>query len=366
MIGIHTMYDLADLGPSIPASIMNIFATAWGAPVFMFCMGATLGFSRQSNAAAFLHRGIHVITVGMVLNYFRYLPMAYTAGATDNPELIKGLAQIFNVDILHFAGLAFMLVALCMKLKMSAWQMLALSLVLNISGMLLSGHQTSSYVANQLLGYFYHTPTCSCFPLFNWFIFVAAGNLMGKFYRESKNPDRVLSIIFPICGVIAVVHQYLSITGSAPFFKTLQNDWEFYGMETPDALCRAFGVAPFMLCLFRFIAKIIPENWIKVLSYPSRHITQYYCISWVWIMWIAYFLYFIEPAATFAAYVPRWIGIVVLTTLSVIIYSKYLQKKAVSFFSRHETAWTIGVWVVTVLFGIIFFTSVPEPYIMPY
>lgn len=92
-----------------------------GAPVFMFCMGVTLGFSRRQNAAGWLRRGIHLITIGMFLNMLRYFPIAYASHATDNPELMKGLALIFNVDILQFAGLAFMLLALCKRLRMGTW-----------------------------------------------------------------------------------------------------------------------------------------------------------------------------------------------------------------------------------------------------
>lgn len=262
LIGIHTVYHLADwetLSSTIPVSVLNILATACGAPVFMFCMGVTLGFSRHQDVGSWFHRGVYLITIGMVMDVLRWGPSAYIAHATGNPEHMKELAMLFNVDILQFAGLAFMLLALCKKLKMGVWSILILSLVMNIVGTLLIGHQTESYVVNQALGFFYHTTTCSCFPLLNWFIFVAAGNVMGKIYRESDNVDKFFGYIIPICGVIAVVHQYLSITGRCTWFKTMENDWEFYSMMTPDALCIAFGVAPFMIGLFRLIGRLVPE-----------------------------------------------------------------------------------------------------------
>lgn len=366
MIGIHTMYELADFEITGAASVLNILATAWGAPVFMFCMGVALCFSHNATTVSWFRRGIYLFTIGMVLNVLRYGPMAFTAHAANQPELMKGLAQIFNVDILQFAGLSFMLLALCKKLKMNAWSILALSVQMNIIGTLLIGCNTSNYAVNQILGYFYHTPTCSCFTLLNWFIFVAAGNLFGKAYVECENKGKLYRYIIPICGVVAIVHQYLSITGGAPFFKTLQNDWEFYSMATPDALCIAFGVAPFMLGIFYLIAKIIPKKWMDVLAYPSIHINQFYCISWVWIMWIAYFLYFIEPATTFASFVPRWIGIFALTTVTIVVYNKFLRTKIKSIFSHYETAWFIVIWLFVVAFGIWYFSTIPGPYIMPY
>lgn len=371
MIGIHTLCHLADyevLSSSVTANVLNILATAWGSPVFMFCMGVTLGFSRHQNPSDWLHRGIHLITIGMVLNILRWGPYAYTAHATDNPELLKGVAMIFNVDILQFAGLAFMLLALCKRLKMSALGILVLSIVMNVIGTVLTASElfTSSYPMNQVLGFFYHTPTVSCFPLLNWFIFVAAGNVMGKIYRESDNPDKAFRYIIPVCGAIAVVHQYLSITGGTSFFKTLENDWEYYNMITPDAICIAFGVAPFMLGVFHLVAKVTPDKWMKVLGYPSRHINQFFCVSWVWIMWGYCFLYQIAPATTIADFVLRWLIIFALTTTTVLIYNKYLSTRIASFFGRHETAWNIGIWMTVIILGILYFSNVQGPYLMPY
>jgi len=367
MIGIHTMCHLASFEQyNLPENILNILATAWGAPVFMFCMGITLGFSHHHTIRDWHRRGIHLLTIGMVLNVFRYLPIAYTSQAVGNPELMKELAQVYNVDILQFAGLAFLLLAICQKIKMGPQAILVLALLMNFAGTQLIGHYTSSYVANQILGLFYHTPTCSCFPLFNWFIFVAAGNVLGKFYKKSENIDFEYRFILPISGIIAIVHQYLSITGKSAMFTTLQNDWEFYNMSTPDAVCIAFGVAPFMIGFFRLISKIIPNSWLNVLSYSSRHINQFFCVSWVLIMWTYSFLYFIEPAVTFGGFVLRWLAIVLLTTLCVFVYNRYIVGKIGQYFTDNRGKWTIAVWAFAIAFGIWYFNSIPEPYVMPY
>jgi len=237
---------------------------------------------------------------------------------------------------------------------------------MNIAGSFLIGHNTPSYVVNQILGFFYHTPTVSCFPLLNWFIFVAAGNVMGKIYRESDNLDRIFRYLIPVCGVIAIVHQYLSITGTVPFFKTIGNDWELYSMKTPDALCIAFGVAPFKLGLFRLVGKITPNKFMDVLSYPSRHITQFFCVSWVLIMWTHCFLYQIAPAATVGSFIILWVIIAILTTVSILIYNRYLSSRIAQFFGQHETAWNIGIWVTVIILGILYFSNVQGPYLMPY
>lgn len=370
MIGIHVMYHLADyeaLSSTLTANVLNVLATAWGAPVFMFCMGITLGFSRHQEPSDWLRRGISLITIGMVLNLLRWGPYAFTSVASGDPELMKGVAMIFNVDILQFAGLAFMLLALCKRLRMSAFGILALSVGLNVLGTVLTANEvfTPSYVVNQFLGFFYHTPTASCFPLLNWFIFVAAGNVMGKVYQEGYNLDRVFSYILPICGTLAIMHQYLSFTGDTDVFTTLNSDWDFYNMTTTDALCIAFGVAPFMLGLFRLLSKIIPDQWMNVLGYPSRHINQFYCVSWLLIMWTYCFLYRIAPSATLIGFYFRWFIITALTIAVILIYNKYLCEKVAPFFTN-KTAWTVSVWAVSLLLGAFYFTNVSGPYMMPY
>jgi len=365
MIGVHTMYHLCELEPSVPVSFVNILATAWGAPVFMFCMGVTLRYAHRQKPSEWLRKGFHLITIGMVLNVLRYGPMAYTAYATNNPELLKVLARIFNVDIFQFAGLALMLYALFKKRGLKAGTILAISILMNIAGTLLIGHDTHSYVLNQILGYFYHTPTCSCFPLLNWFIFIAAGNVLGQIYKEG-DINKAYRLILPLCGIVAAIHQYISITDPTSIFKTLQNDWEFYSMATPDALCIAFGVAPFMLAIFWLIGKCIPDRWMGVIGYPALHIKQYFCVSWVWIMWTDCFLYFLGKATTLAGFTVVWLTMTFLTTVTLILYNRSLKEKIAPCFSRHEKAWNIGIWAFLICFAILYFTNVPGPYSMPY
>lgn len=366
LVGIHVMYELGDYESIWGFDVLNVLATAWGAPVFMFCMGITLGFSRHQVPGEWLRRGVGLITIGLVLNVFRFGWFAYVSHATGDPELMKGLAMIYNVDILQFAGLAFMLLALCKKLRMGMWSVLALSLVMNVAGTLLIGHHTDSYVVNQVLGFFYHTPTCSCFTLLNWFIFVAAGNVMGRIYRESDNVDRWFRYIIPVCGVIAVVHQYLSITGQCAVFRTMENDWEYYSMMTPDALCIAFGVAPFMVGVFRLVGRVVPESWMKVLGHPSRYITQYFCVSWAWIMLFFGVFYFVEKADSFLEFSLWYLIVLLLTVVSVVVYNRYLKEAWAPYLGTHRMRWCLAVWIILIGFGAWYFTTYPEPYIMPY
>jgi len=368
MVGIHTCYDLTtlDVADHALTRFINILSGTFGAPIFMFCMGVTLGFSRHAEPKDWFYRGVSLLTIGMALNVFRWGTFAIDAYLTNQPELYKGLALIYNVDIMQFAGLAFMLFALLKHLRLNHWHILLLAIGLNIAGSLMEGHHTSSYVVNQIAGYFYPTPTCCCFPLLNWFIFVAAGNLMGEWYRTQSDMLPFFRVAMPIGGIVTAVYLYLTIVVQVPCLRTLQGDWGFYWMNPYDALPTAFFVAPFSLGVFWLIARWIPDSWMTVLAFPSKHINQFFCVSWLWIMWIAHVFLFVPKATTIASFVLMWVVIIVLTVLTIILYNRYMEAHISPWFSRHAVSWTVGIWLFLLAFGAWYFTHIPEPYIMPY
>jgi len=368
MIGIHSFYDLTEgMGESVIGSVLNVLGGSFGAPIFMFCMGITLGFSHRQSPKDWLHRGFYLLTLGMAVNVLRWGSIAFRAWWTNEPELYKDLAQIFNVDIMQFAGLAFMLLALLQYFRLNHWAIiLALGVVLNVVGSLLEGHYTDSYVLNQLLGCFYPTPTCCCFPLLNWFIFVAAGNTLGVLYKKTTDIGRFFLWMLPVSAVVTAAYLYLTIVVQLPVLRTLQGDWGLYWMNPYDALPTAFFIAPFMVGVFWLLGQLIPDSWMRFLAYPSQHINQVFCVSWVWIMWISNIFLFVPKATNECTFVLVWIGISALTLLTIYGYEKYLQARIAPWFSRHATAWTIAVWLFIIAFGAWYFTTIPGPYTVPY
>lgn len=370
MIGIHSLYDLSDFdrSGSTLCFILNILATQFGAPMFIYCMGATLCFSRHRKPTDYIRRGFNLLTIGMVLNVLRWGSMAFKAYMTGEEELYGGLALIYNVDIFQFAGLALMLIGFLKHWKFNKWQIFVLAIVMNIAGTLLNGLETPYYVVNQVLAYFYATHTCCAFPLLNWFIFVAAGNLMGHYYATTEYPERFYRWALPFSALITAVYLYLCLVVESPFTRALENDWWYYSMKSGDAFLTVVGVAPFMLSLFGLLSKFVKGKMAVVVSYPSKHINQYFCVSWVLIMWTAYIFYsFIPPAHSVGMFVLTWISIAVLTTLIVFFYNRYMKVAANAWFARHETAWYVGIWLALIAFGAWYFSlSLPYPYIMPY
>ena len=89
------------------------------APVFMFCMGIGMIYTRHSAPAEFVKRGIKLLLTGYALNFVRQtLPMliGMLIGVKTDYSLIGGL---LNVDILPFAGMVFITVGILKKFSVS-------------------------------------------------------------------------------------------------------------------------------------------------------------------------------------------------------------------------------------------------------
>ena len=143
------------------------------APVFMFCMGIGMIYTRHDSSADFIRRGIKLLLAGYLLNFFRQtIPMliAMRLGIDTGFSLIGGL---LNVDILPFAGMAFISIGLMKRFKMPLLSMLATAILLQAVG-IWSVNLSGDHVA---------------FPMTLWLIYPVSGMIFGRYLKQSG--DRV-------------------------------------------------------------------------------------------------------------------------------------------------------------------------------
>ena len=212
MIWTHT-YEYLSTGffPSASYTVTYIIGSIWLATTFMFCMGTGMAYTRHDSAEEFLHRGFNLLTIGFALLFFREtVPMLISwIFYPDFPD-IQGLILSVAADILEFAGLAYILVGLLKKCGIGRTGVLLISIFLSIAGTLLEGVQTGNYGIDQFLGFFWGTYSESYFPLFNWFIFVAAGQWFGEKYQDLKNKNRFHLISLLAGSAICVAYLFIS------------------------------------------------------------------------------------------------------------------------------------------------------------
>ncbi len=349
MIWTHT-YEALSTGfePSLSAINSYVRGSIAGAVTFMFCMGIGLSYTTHNSAKECIQRGVKLLTTGFTLFLCREIIPALLSSLIFNlPENLVYLAYGVSVDILQFAGLAFLFIGCLKKLKIGNGGMVIISVALSVMGTLLEGVSVGCYPVDQLLGFFWGTESESYFPFFNWFIFVAAGQWFGDKYQFLQDKKKFHAISLLVGTVLCVAYIYLSFNVEQNIFRGLTSEVYLAHRPITDAvICLLINVG--LISLFFFLGQLLPQKSIPVLIHPSKHINQYYCISWVIIMFISYFSFSLENLCTDGQVIIAWICILAATILSVVIYSKYLKERTEAFFGKRRVFWTVFVWTICI------------------
>ena len=119
MILLHTQECLAET-ENLLFVIADYACTFSGAAAFMICMGMGVRYSRHQSPKDWLTRGWEFLTVGQFLNLCRNaLPNLIAWWTTGKQFFIANSLLVIQADILSFAGIAFLLIALLKKLKVT-------------------------------------------------------------------------------------------------------------------------------------------------------------------------------------------------------------------------------------------------------
>lgn len=98
----------------------------------------------------------------------------------DSAYLETIIPQFFVVDILQFAGLSFLLIALIKKLRISMWWGLAVAAVFSVARTLLIDKSTDVTLVDYMLGLLWKTNERAYFTLFHWFAYPIIGCIFGQ------------------------------------------------------------------------------------------------------------------------------------------------------------------------------------------
>lgn len=343
MIWTHTFESISTcFEPSISAFNAYYRGAIFGASTFMFCMGMGMVYTRSSSPKDYFKRGIKLLFAGILLSIFReILPEYITYLLNGDISVIYPSVTCLGVDILQFAGLAFLLMALLRKIGLRYRYILIVSALMSIGAWFLEGVQTGNYAFDQALGFLWGTDTESYFPLMNWFIYVAAGCWFGKLYRHLDNKAAFQKICFPIGLVITAGFLIISFKCDQNIFIQFKEERFLAHRMFPDSVMTILSNV-WLISLFYYISLLIPQKALPVLTHPSKHINQYYCISWVIIYGILRLAFFYEnQLSTDLSVILMWLGVLALTIATVIVYNRYLKERMDAFFGKHYAFWVI-------------------------
>lgn len=251
------------------------------APLFMFCMGVGLMYSKNTNIKYNIIRGVNLFKLGILLNIFRsvipiiILMLAFWLDLWDT-----FFEELTTDDILHFAGLSLIFIGVLKWLKFSTFNICAVGIIFSILGNVYQNIHFDNYWINVLFGLFIHTEDenyLSAFPLIHWFIFVVFGMLFGQFLRRCKNPKKLIySLCFP-AGLIYFSYTIYAWQEEIGMYEKISNYYSMGIFEALYALCGVFVG----LGIFMFFAEIFSDKLKASCVEISKNITLIYIIHFV-------------------------------------------------------------------------------------
>lgn len=329
------------LWTGLPYFFDSILGGPWAAPMFIFSMGIGLAFTTRNKPMDLFFRGVKILLVGLLLNVTRFLiPSLLGFMITkDQAFYIDKLPyRFFGNDLLQFAGLAMILMALLKYLKLTPWKIFGIGLLMNGVAWLLRGTWLDNNIVNIILGHFIGVDNgtelvMSDFPLLVWFLMYASGLVFGgylktmtpgfkkKFYMLVSIPCFIVTTVF----YVIEYHFGFGMMGG-PGANV------FYHLTTPEVfLC--IGTEFAMLGLCYFICSKCSKRILDIIEKVSRSVTAVYVIQWTLVWWTAdVLIYIVRGSKYLPSFVSLGLGLL-LSTLSVVIaqfWMRFKRKKKIS------------------------------------
>lgn len=276
------------LESGIPYLFDTVIGGPFSAPMYLFAMGVSIDYSRRKTPKKIALKGLDVLLMSFVLNIFRFL-IPYLVGyamSGDREQFIEPLVyRVLGNDVLLFAGLALLVIALFVKWELSCRKMLLISVIACIVGALTTGFDTGVPILNILLGSFIGTEDetgllISDFPLLIWLVVPVSGMCFGRLLVRIRPKDRgrFYMIVSTPALCIAAIYMCLGIEHTVGMFGEGQNC--YYHMLPWDTLeCILLDIG--VMGIWYFVSEHIPDRLMAFFTDVSSKITSFYCIHWV-------------------------------------------------------------------------------------
>lgn len=291
MVLVHSfiyIYGEENMDHGFQYCVNNIYGGVFAAPVFMFCMGVGVAYSRRNDSRTMFVRGLKLIVAGFLLNIVRCLPPLLLWKSGYGEEYSEAfLEELCIFDILHFAGFAFILFALLRLLKASSLVILLVGLALSVFGSYVRFIDMGSTTLNLLCYPFVGVHAdyiWSSFPLANWFIFVAAGYWFGIIIRHCTDLDRFYAILTPFTAFFLITATTYMTTHTSGMFNDASDDYFYY--QTPvDSIVCILATLTFV-GIGHFFMPHEPHAVQHTIQVVSSDVTRIYLIHWVFISYM--------------------------------------------------------------------------------
>lgn len=284
-------------------------------PIFILCMGIGLSYTKKQSAKDMLHRAKNIAIIALLLEIARTaIPGFLEWLITGNPECIEYVYLFFEVDILPFAALAMLAIALFKKLNLKPWAMMLISVICSVVGQLLQGCSTGSRIGDIAVGFIWQSYDGTFFPFLNWLILPVSGYVIGNLWLRIKNKDTFFRWVTPISWVITILY-FVSMVLIGEWYYFSGGDYRCLGViDAALMIVVCFSV----IGLGYYISKLggCIASWLE--SMGSR-ITSIYFIHWTIYCFLYLFL-----VCTLEDYLAQWV--IIPTAILVLIASDFLSR----------------------------------------
>lgn len=294
MVIIHVYEEISVVNVDIPPegffhNFLQFMAGPLAAPMFMFAMGLGTIYTSKRSPEEIMKRGLKIFISSYILNIVRsvipYFIGIKVFGYSYDQSLL--FYELFNVDILQFAGLALIAIGFFKKLGLSLEFVGIIAVFLLIIGPMLPEVIPHEGNIRYFYSLFFYADEVSYFPFTHWFIYPVAGMLFAKYLKHINDLDKFYK------GVLYVTT--LVIIGSVFGFKYYGFDLQyFYSVahhtfykQTFVSFIFALSCILCELSIFHFVRIKNPKSNIEqAIKYISTNLTNIYYVQWLFVGWL--------------------------------------------------------------------------------
>lgn len=255
---------------------VSILGSPFAAPVFMFTMGMGIAYSRKNQASDLFKRGVQLFLMGFALNIFRWMiPEAVQTLIARDGYNPTALHNFLMMDILQFAGLAFMFMAAVKKFKLPAQMVFTVAIDCSLMGQYVYYEFTNVDIAG-LIGLLIPTNGNVTFPFVNWIIFVVSGFYFGHLYRYLQNKREFFLTVTPPALIISLSYISYCYTAQKSMFGS---EHSFFFMTFIGMVFNLMLVVGW-IGLLHLLFERVEGPFITFMSGLSKNINTVYIVQW--------------------------------------------------------------------------------------
>ncbi len=252
---------------------------------FIFLMGIFIGLAGNKSLSLSIKRGAMLFLAGYALNFFRSsLPMwlSLEVGLINEEDLgiDNPLREFLVVDILQFAGIAFIVCSLLRHYLPGPQYWLLIALAITFTSPYVWDVDSDNFLVNELLRLLAgNVSEGTFFPQLPWLAYAISGMAFGHWLKQADDLNEFLRKSVPYSLVTIAIGVGIILTDTSYHIGESMR-------PGPGAVIAFGGFTVLSIFLFQSIVVKVPHNAVFNFWYTwSKHITTIYVVHWLIIGW---------------------------------------------------------------------------------